>query len=110
MSYVIYNLKTLKTLPACRQAQYSWYDTEGAAKGTITRVSNAVKAGTMRLAALKDFNREDWAVVDLEAYMKTIKPEPKMVTVINLMSGEPIQIPEDTPRCCDPSSELYWSM
>jgi len=35
---------------------------------------------------------------------------PTMKTVINLMSGAAIQIPHDTPRSCDPSSELYWSM
>ena len=35
---------------------------------------------------------------------------PTMKTVRNLMSGAEIQIPHDTPRSCDPSSELYWSM
>ena len=35
---------------------------------------------------------------------------PTMKTVKNLMSGAEIQIPHDTPRSCDPSSELYWSM
>jgi hypothetical protein len=35
---------------------------------------------------------------------------PAMKTVRNLMSGKEIQIPTDTPRSCDPSSELYWSM
>jgi len=35
---------------------------------------------------------------------------PTMKTVTNLMSGVEISIPHDTPRSCDPSSELYWSM
>lgn len=35
---------------------------------------------------------------------------PTMKTVKNLMTGKDIQIPTDTPRSCDPSSELYWSM
>ena len=35
---------------------------------------------------------------------------PSMKTVRNLMSGVEIEIPHDTPRSCDPSSELYWSM
>jgi len=35
---------------------------------------------------------------------------PSMKTVTNLMTGKAIQIPHDTPRSCDPSSELYWSM
>jgi hypothetical protein len=35
-------------------------------------------------------------------------PTTKMVK--NLMTGELVEIPHDTPRSCDPSSELYWSM
>lgn len=33
-----------------------------------------------------------------------------MKTVKNLMTGQEIQIAEDTPYCCDPSTERYWSM
>ncbi len=35
---------------------------------------------------------------------------PSMKRVTNLMTGAEIEIPHDTPRSCDPSSELYWSM
>ena len=35
---------------------------------------------------------------------------PTMKTVRNLMTGKDIQIAHDTPRSCDPSSELYWTM
>ena len=35
---------------------------------------------------------------------------PTMKTVRNLMSGKEIQIPTDTPNCCNPASETYWSM
>lgn len=35
---------------------------------------------------------------------------PATRTVKNLMTGELVEIPHDTPRCCDPSSETYWSM
>lgn len=31
-------------------------------------------------------------------------------TVKNLLTGKDIDIPLDTPLCCDPSSETYWSM
>jgi|688.fasta_scaffold120150_6 hypothetical protein len=30
--------------------------------------------------------------------------------VRNLMSGKEVEISVNTPRSCDPSSELYWSM
>jgi hypothetical protein len=35
---------------------------------------------------------------------------PTTKTVRNLMTGEAVVIPHDTPRSCDPSSELYWTM
>ena len=35
---------------------------------------------------------------------------PTTKTVTNLMSGKEVQIERDTPHCCDPSSETYWSM
>lgn len=31
-------------------------------------------------------------------------------TVVNLMSGKETEIGINTPLCCDPSSETYWSM
>ena len=36
--------------------------------------------------------------------------KPKMKKVKNFMTGETIEIAEDTPYCCDPSTELYWTM
>lgn len=36
--------------------------------------------------------------------------KPAMKKVKNLMSGKEIEIPADTPMCCDPSTETYWSM
>jgi hypothetical protein len=35
---------------------------------------------------------------------------PSYKTVKNLMTGADVTIETDTPRACDPSSELYWSM
>lgn len=35
---------------------------------------------------------------------------PTMKTVKNLMTGQYIQIAQNTPRSCDPSSEQFWSM
>jgi hypothetical protein len=36
--------------------------------------------------------------------------QPATRTVRNLMTGEAVEIAHDTPHCCDPSSETYWSM
>ena len=42
---------------------------------------------------------------DLERYN-----QPKTRKVVSLMSGEEVEIASDTPMCCDPSTETYWSM
>ena len=34
---------------------------------------------------------------------------PAKKTVKNLMTGQDVVIDSDTPWCCDPSSEVYWS-
>ena len=34
----------------------------------------------------------------------------ELEVVTNLMSGLPVVQSTDTPLCCDPSSETYWSM
>jgi len=35
---------------------------------------------------------------------------PAMKTVKSLMSGKDVRIDTDTPWCCNPASETYWSM
>lgn len=39
-----------------------------------------------------------------------IEFHPTTVTVKNLMTGKDIEIDRDTPWCCNPASETYWSM
>ena len=39
-----------------------------------------------------------------------IECHPTMVTVQSLMTGKDVQIDRDTPWCCNPASETYWSM
>lgn len=36
--------------------------------------------------------------------------EANKVMVKSLMTGEPVLIDEDTPWCCNPASESFWSM
>jgi len=49
-----------------------------------------------------------YAVADQITFEKTYPV--KMKVVKNIMTGQDIEIPEDTPYCCDPSQERYWSM
>ena len=40
----------------------------------------------------------------------TEEPKKGFKWVQNLMSGVWVQIEENTPFCCDPSTETYWSL
>lgn len=48
----------------------------------------------------------------LERKLEALQPPKRQKTkiVTNLMSGRLCRIPVNTPLCCDPSSETYWSM
>lgn len=70
--------------------------------------------GGIALVTLKD-NFENEGKTSLHAWCfdaakKFVDGAVEMETVINLMSGQPVRQRVDTPRSCDVSSELYWSM
>lgn len=53
---------------------------------------------------------DETKITDVTYEKPTEAPEPGFKWVRNLMSGTWIQIEENCPLCCDPSSETYWSM
>ena len=70
---------------------------------------NTFESGAKRSVTCMNRNAGSiqYAYASLEDY------ETKVVTtkkVKSLMTGEEIEIPSNTPRSCDPSSELFWSM
>ena len=69
------------------------YKTFGAALATRTRLCN--KAG--------------WKVSELKIIERSTYRAPK-ITVTNMMTGKPVEIDADTPWCCRPDSETFWSM
>lgn len=70
--------------------------------------STAASAKRSTTCANRNAGREAYAFMEETLFM--IKhPIGKRVTK-NLMTGEIIIIPEDTPWCCNPASETYWSM
>ena len=69
------------------------YKTWGAACATRTRLCR--KAG---------WNANDLAIVDTKTY------QPRMVERTNLMTGQKYMEDVNTPNCCSPSSETFWSM
>lgn len=69
------------------------YKTHGAAMATMTRLCK--KAG--------------WSIDELKVVSRELYRAPK-ITVKNLMTGAPVTIDADTPWCCNPASETFWSM
>lgn len=69
------------------------YKTRGAAQATRTRLCR--KAG---------WTAGELSIVDVKDY------KPRMVTRKNLMSGIEYQEDVNTPLCCSPASETFWSM
>ena len=49
----------------------------------------------------------DWGCADSQYFHDFIE---KRRVVKNLMTGADVELSANTPRSCDPSSELYWSM
>lgn len=46
----------------------------------------------------------------MEETLFLIKYPPGKKVVKNLMTGQDVEIDADTPWCCNPASETYWSM
>jgi len=86
MSYIVYHI-------ASTQLSKSYKDETGAKRGRTCMNRNA---GSVQYAYASN---EDY-------HNKVVG----MKTVRNLMTGKEIQIPTNTPGCCDPSRESYWSM
>lgn len=56
--------------------------------------------------AMSPADKERYTVIPYAQYELLWKDATKTVT--NLMTGKEVEIDVNTPRCCDPSSELYW--
>ena len=84
--FVTYNVKSTQAI--------NYFDTLASAKRSTTCANKRAGAGVVAYATLEYYN--------------TVIVTKK--TVRNIMSGALVEIDSNTPRCCDPSSELYWSM
>lgn len=97
--YIIYNKETTRmvhNLPGSRYQMFEkGFSTERAAKSFLTRMVN------------KGADRNLFAIADKATFHATIE---KQVTKRNIMSGKDFTQPINTPACCDPSTETYWSM
>lgn len=88
-NFIVFNLETKRKYePTVRPIE-----TEKGAKTLVTKLTKKTSQ------AHTYFTREEW--INRPVEMKVVR---------NLMSGAEIEIPVDTPFCCDPSTETYWSM
>ena len=97
MSYVIFEKSTTKLVRIFRNGywQDAVFKTEAAARAGFTRLRKAGKVHPMY-----------FDILPADEFYKIEKTE----TRINLLSGKPFTQRVNTPACCDPSSETYWSM
>ena len=66
--------------------------------------------GAKRSTTCANRNAGCEAYAFMEETMFYLKHPVGMKTVKNLMTGKDVQIAEDTPWCCNPASETFWSM
>lgn len=93
--FIIFNKNTTRILD-CRGVNSSRYSSKAIAQAVLTK---AIKNGYVP-------NPEEYEILSSEEFHKIEKTE----VVYSLMTGAPVVQSVNTPLCCDPSSETYWSM
>ena len=68
------------------------------------------EAGARRSATCSNRNAGKTVYETMEELLFNIKYPVGTKVVKNLMTGKNVVIAEDTPWCCNPASETYWSM
>ena len=84
----------------------------------VSRYGSRNQVGWRCVGTYQFGGRDEAGMVRECRELKHLYPEPQFKmeffptykTVKNLMSGNDIVIATETPLCCDPSSETYWSM
>ena len=72
-----------------------------------TRPIETEKGAKVLVTKLTKKTGDQYAYLAAAEYANRVIPTKK---VKSLMTGEEIEIPVNTPRSCDPSTETYWSM
>jgi len=67
----------------------------------------AAKAARTRMIKRQKYKPATLCIAESNHYMDQIK---QLVERVNLMTGKTYMEDVNTPRCCSPSSEAYWSM
>ena len=91
MSYVVYHINSTKIIKS--------FNEESSAKRSATCMNrNAYCSGE---------SKQQYAFTSDKDYYANVVFTKK---VTSLMTGEEVVIASNTPHCCDPSAETYWSM
>ena len=96
----------------------TWVSAAGRLVGTITNIVLAPNAAGQTIPWIDvEYGSRSVRICASDSYLKQLKvelyTEPKedeMVERTNLMTGKKYLEPKNTPLCCSPSSETYWSM
>jgi len=91
MSYVIYHTESTRLLTS------KPYKTLSAAKAALTRYAKKYE----------NVSADEYSIAETQKFYNEIE---KMVKRKNLLSGKEYMEPINTPSCCSPASEVYWSM
>jgi hypothetical protein len=91
MSFIIYHVASTHIYSAPSTGKQN-YNTAGGAKNAIKRMN---------------LNPDEFDVAEVGNFHGNIEKQERKR---NFMTGEWFTQPVNTPRCCDPSTELYWSM
>jgi len=88
---------------------YYLYHTKEQGRPHILRSYATERGAKIGMAAAnRNAGYQAYAIAEEEAF--NAKYPVGMITVKNLMTGANVEIPEDTPWCCRPDSETFWSM
>ena len=100
MGYVIYDKASTKL-------KSNAYKTLSAAKAALTRMNKSWAENYDRLGNEPDAPQFTMGIAEIGYYAEHIE---RTVTRVNMMSGGEYTESVNTPLCCSPSSETYWSM
>ena len=78
--------------------------TDGPNKSRAYKTYGAARATRTRLCGKAGWKASDLQIINAKTY------QPRMVERTNLMTGQKYMEDVNTPNCCSPSSETFWSM
>ena len=84
--FIVYHKKTTRIVKT--------FDLASSAQRSVTCLNRNAKS-------------DDYSFAPQDTYYGAVVYTKK---VKNMMTGEEIEIPSNTPNCCNPESETYWSM